>query len=70
MNEATKQLLKLAGDIDLEEEMTANAGNEGDATDDDNIDGWVNKHEEITEEELLDLAESVQPVHLLLTKVC
>ena len=69
MNEATKQLLKLAGNIDLEEEMMANAGNEGNATDDDNIDRWVNEHEEMTEEELLDLAESIQPVCLLLTKV-
>jgi hypothetical protein len=70
MNEATEELLKLAGDIDLEEGITANAGDEGDATEDDNDEGWVNEHEEMTEEELLELAESVQPVRLLLTKVC
>src|SRR6266446_4851272 len=32
MDKATKELLKLAGDIDLEEEIMASADNEGDAT--------------------------------------
>ena len=69
MDEATKELLKLACEIDLEEEITARAGDEGDATEDDNDEGWVDEREEMTEEELLELAESVRPVRLLLTKV-
>jgi hypothetical protein len=69
MGEAKKELLKLAGEIDREEEITANTGDEVDATEDDNDEGWVDEHEEMTEEELLELAESVQPVRLLLTKV-
>jgi hypothetical protein len=69
MDEATMELLKLIGNIDLEEEITVSAGNEEDATEDDNDKGWVDKHKERTEEELLELAESVRPVRLLLTKV-
>jgi hypothetical protein len=69
MDEAMRELLKLAGDINLEEEITASAGNEEDATEDDSEGGWVDEHEEMTEDELLELAESVQPVRLLLTKV-
>jgi hypothetical protein len=69
MEEAVKELLKLAGDVNLEEETTANAGNEEDTTEDDNEQGWVDELEELTEEELLELGESVQPVRLLLTKV-
>jgi hypothetical protein len=69
MDEATKEFSKLAVEIDLEEEITVST-NEGDAMEDDNEEGWVDEHEEMTEEELLELAESVQPVRLLLTKVC
>jgi hypothetical protein len=68
-DEATKELLKLAGEINLEEEITVSASDEGDATEDDNDEGWVDEHEEMTPEELLELTESVQPVRLLLTKV-
>jgi hypothetical protein len=70
MSEATKELLKLAGEIEEEEAVTANKGNEGDATEDDNDEGWVDEHVEMTEEELHELADSVQPLRLLLTKVC
>ena len=69
MNEATEELLKLAGNIDLEEEITASAGDEGDTTEDNNDEGWIDECKEMTEEELLELAKSVRPVWLLLTKV-
>ena len=64
----TDQLLKLAGDIDLEEEITAGAGDESD-TEDDNVEGWVDERDEMTKEELKKLDQSIQPVRLLLTKV-
>jgi hypothetical protein len=70
LDEASKELLKLAIEIDREEEMSACRGDEGDATEDDDDEGWVDEHEEMTEEELLELGKSVQPVRLLLTKVC
>ena len=56
----TAELLKLAGDIDLEEQITA-------SSDDD--EGWIDEHKDMTEDELKELAASMQPVRLLLTKV-
>jgi TATA-binding protein-associated factor Taf7 len=68
-DQETEELLRLAGEIDLEEEITAGAGSETDATGDDNVKGWVDEHEEMTREELNELEESLKPVRLLLTKV-
>ena len=62
MDEATKEFLKLAGEIDLEEEITVSTSDEGDPMEDDNEEGWVDEHEEMTEEELLKLVKSIQPV--------
>jgi hypothetical protein len=70
VDEITKEFLKLAAEIEHEEEVTASGGNEGDTTEDDSDEGWVDEREEMTEEELLELTESVKPVRLLLTKVC
>ena len=69
MGEATKEFLKLAAEIEMEEEMTASRGDEADATEDDNDEGWIDEQEEMTEAELLKLAESVKPVRVLLSKV-
>jgi hypothetical protein len=63
-DEATEALLRLAGDIDVEGDLMA----EGDE-EDDNIDGWIDEHGEMTEDELKELSVSVAPVRLLLTKV-
>ena len=70
MSDGTKELLKLAREVEEEEAITVNGGSEEDATEDDNVEGWIDEHDEMTEEELLDMAESVKPVRLLLTKVC
>ena len=42
---------------------------DGDDGEDDNVDGWIDEREEMTEEELRELVASVGPVRLLLTKV-
>jgi hypothetical protein len=68
-DEGTEELLKLAGEIDVEEEITEGTGDVGDAIEDDNVEGWVDELDKMTEEELGDLSKSVQPVRLLLTKV-
>ena len=70
MVEATNELLKLAREIEREEEITASRGDEEDATEDDNDEGWVDEREEMTEGELRRLTRSVKPVRLLLSKVC
>ena len=69
-SEATKELLKLTRELEVEEEVTVSGGDEADAMEDDNDEGQVDECEEMTEEELLELSESIQPVRLLLTKVC
>jgi hypothetical protein len=67
LDAATIELLKLAGDIDIEEQITVSAGE--DEVADDDVEGWVDEREDMTEDELKELADSVQPVRLLLTKV-
>ena len=69
MVEATNELLKLAREIEREEEIMASRGDEEDATEDDNVEGWVDEREEMTDAELLKLEASVKPVRLLLSKV-
>lgn len=64
-DQAAEELLKLAGDIDLEEELMARNEEE----EDDNGEGWIDEHEEMTADELSDLETSVGPVRVLLTKV-
>ena len=69
-NEAEKEILKLADEIEREEAMAGVNGDEEDATEDDNDEGWVDEREEMTEGELRRLTRSVKPVRLLLSKVC
>jgi len=61
INEATNELLSLAGNIEFDEE-----DNEGEDEDDE---GWIDEHTLMTPEELEELDESVEPLRLLLTKV-
>ena len=63
-DQATEELLRLAGDVDIEGNLMAN-----EEEDDDNDEGWIDEREEMTEDELKDLSASVAPVRLLLTKV-
>ena len=67
LDEATNELLELAGDIALEEQQS----HDGDKDDeeDDNEDGWVDEHELLPVWERQELDASVQPVRLLLTKI-
>ena len=69
LDAAMMELLKLTGDIDLEEEITASTGDGDDSVEDDDDEGWIDEHDEMTEAELNELAINVQPVRLLLTKV-
>ena len=64
LDQASEELLRLAGNIDLEEAIMASDDGE-----DDNYEGWIDEREEMTADELRELAASIQPVTLLLTKV-
>ena len=66
---ATMELLKLAGDIDLDEWITVSASDDDLEATDDEEEGWVDEHDDMTEDDLKELAASMQPVQLLLTKV-
>src|SRR5277367_4291294 len=69
LDAATMELLKLAGDLDLDKEITVSDGDGDDSVEDDDEEGWIDEHDEMTDAELGELAISVQPVRLLLTKV-
>ena len=70
LDDAAKELLSLAGNIEFEEdELARRDANEGEEDDDDNVEGWIDECTLITDIELEELDESVEPVRLLLTKV-
>jgi len=71
LDDAAKELLSLAGNIEFEEdELARRDGKEGDEDEDDNVEGWIDERTLMTDAELEELDESVEPVRLLLTKVC
>ncbi|SRR5258707_9586549 len=72
MEERThNELLKLAGNIEVEELETQTK--EEDCQEEtegvDNDEGWIDKRDDMTEEELDDLDENLQPIWFVLTKV-
>ena len=69
IKEGVKQLLDLAGDIEVEEEAASRDGEDGVSGEDDNVEGWIDERTLMNEEDLEKLEESVEPVRVLLTKV-
>jgi hypothetical protein len=68
---AERELLDLAISIDLEEMVTvAKNGLGKNSEDNDNVEGWVDETELMSAEEREELCENVQPVRLMLIKVC
>jgi hypothetical protein len=68
LDAATQALVNLAGDIESEE---ASMGGDlvGDEEDDDNGEGLEDVRDEMSEDEIVALDESLQPVRLVLVKV-
>jgi hypothetical protein len=69
LNDGTKELLSLAGNIELEEDELSKDGEDGDAGEDDSVEGWIDERTLMDEDDLNELEESVEPVQVLLTKV-
>jgi hypothetical protein len=66
--------MDLAGDIDLEElETQAELDDPQDGTEEgpflENDEGWIDERADMTEEDINELEEDVQPIRFLLTKV-
>ena len=64
MDWAAEELLKLAGNADIEGDLMLNDEEENDSNE-----GWIVERGEMTEDELRELSASVALVRLLLTKV-
>ena len=58
-------------ELDFEEQLAQESQDVGDDDDDDQpLDSWVDFHDGLMEEEVEDLDVSIQPVRLMLSKVC
>lgn len=69
LNDAAKELAALAVDLDVEEQITReNLSDDDDEDGDDNLDGWTDVREELSDEEREVLDKSLQPVRLVLVK--
>jgi hypothetical protein len=65
-----EDLEKLAGNIEAEEDATrAEEDIPEDGPIQDNEEGWVDERDDMTEEDIEELEESVRPIRFLLTKV-
>ena len=70
LNEATQALAELAEDLDLEERKERETFVEEDSGDNQCLHPWEDFQEGLTDEEVRELDEGVQPVRSMLVKVC
>lgn len=68
-DERTEELLRMAGDIDDEEQEMEGEDYEDAPEEEDNADGWIDEREEMEEGDVEELEEHVLPIRFLLTKV-
>jgi len=66
---AEQALLELSAGTDMEELVTTAEGGLGDNSDADDVEGWVNEMDQLSEEESKELRQRIQPVRLVLVKV-
>jgi hypothetical protein len=69
LNDAVEELIALAREIEDEEQVTLDSANEEDNIEDDNVEDWVDEWETMSEEEIQQLNNDVQPVRWVLVKV-
>ena len=72
VDDASKELLSLAGNVEDEKDVVSREGEGGVDTEepeDDNLEVWVDERTLMDVEDLNELEESVKPVRVLLTKV-
>ena len=74
LDDGSKELLKLAGDVEVEEDVLSREGEGGvtsEEPEDDNLEGWIDERTSglLDIDNLEELDQSVKPVRVLLTKV-
>jgi hypothetical protein len=69
LDAAEQELLELAAGADMEELITVGEGGLGDDEDADDMDGWVNEMNLLSDDESEELRQNIQPVRLVLVKV-
>ena len=69
LDDGLKELIVLAGEIEIEEQATKDSASEDDDTKDDNVEDWVDERLTMTNEEKQELDKDVQPVWQVLVKV-
>jgi hypothetical protein len=70
-DEVTTASMELAGNINIEEQEMAESRDDGDDDEEDEkMEDWVDERDTLTMEQLATLDKSVQPVWLMLVKVC
>ena len=72
LDDGSKELLSLAGNVEDEEDVLSREGEGGVDTDepeDDNVEGWVDERHAMDDDDVDELERSVKPVRVLLTKV-
>ena len=69
LDAAEQELLELAAGADMEELVMVAEGGLGNNDDADNMDGWVNEMNLLSDDESEELRQSIQPVRLVLVKV-
>ena len=70
LDNTADEILKLAVDLDLEEELSGDNDEDGEQGEDDNYEGWIDERDQMSEEQLEELEDHVQPIRLLLIKAC
>jgi hypothetical protein len=69
LDAAERELLELAAGADMDELVTVAEGGLGDNEDADDVDGWVNEMNLLSDDESEELRRSIQPVRLVIVKV-
>jgi hypothetical protein len=70
-DEVTTALMELAGNIDAkEQEMAKSTDDSNDDEEDKNLEGWVDERATMTVEQLAAFDKAVQPVRLMIVKLC
>ena len=71
LSEGLEELRTLRADLELEEQISRKTtnNNNDDVGDIDGIEGWIDKHQEMSEDELEELEDTILPVQRVLVKV-